>query len=274
MITDRKNLLVWMLFMIPPINMPKLIISTIVLASLAVFPVVSVVNAAPGKQVTVGSVETVSDTKLMLTNPRTQKTSEVTLNSAIRVLGKDNRLLNIKSLKAKDMLAVLEEDATGEGKFKVKKIFVKDASASALSKRRAVMGVIASINGNTIVLRHQTQTDRTFTVITTANTQVRGKVSETDSSPSATLATLAVGQRIMAIGHQTDAGLEAKHIHIIPGKAAGLLKRQPTGAVPTVTITSTPSGTISPTVVPTVTVSTTPVATNTPTTAPTVAPTP
>ena|SRR3989344_2621270 len=123
--------------------------------------------------------------------------------------------------------------ATREAEFKARKIFVREASASASAqfKRRAVMGVISTLNGNTITLTHRIQTDRVYTVYFDSNTIIKSKSSATSS------AALAVGQRIAAVGILKDVGILAKLIHIIPGRTVS--------PVPTASLSATP--TVSPT---------------------------
>lgn len=132
------------------------------------------------------------------------------------------------------------KSATRAGEFKTQKILVRDAAASvsAQLKRRAVMGVISALNGNTITLTHQIQRDRSYTVFFDSNTLIKTK------SEATTSAALAVGQRIIAVGILKDTGILARLIHIIPGRATGVFNR-PT-VIPTLAPTASPSATPTP----------------------------
>ena len=144
--------------------------------------------------------------------------------------------------------------ATRAAEFRTQKILVREATASvsAQLKRRAVMGVISALNSNTITLTHQIQRDRTFTVFFDSNTIIKSK------SVATTSASLAVGQRIVAIGSLKDTGILARLIHIIPGRATGVFARPSASPsttpiltstlIPTLIPTSSPSATPTPTI--------------------------
>lgn len=122
------------------------------------------------------------------------------------------------SERIKEVMLRMKENkpATREAEFRTKKILVREtaASVSAQLKRRAVMGVISALDGDTITLTHQIQRDRTYTVFFDSNTVVKSKSTATSS------AALAVGQRIIAVGSIKDTGILARLIYIIPGRAA------------------------------------------------------
>lgn len=228
------------------------------------------------KKVLMGSVEGISSSSLTLEEKTNRARTEGLVDSSTQVIGPNRKLQKLGTLKLKDTIAMIATDsgtATAGSKLKIKKIFVKDASASAsaLLKRHAVMGVITAINGDTITLAHQIQSDRVFTVLVTPQTIIKlkseslSKSATPSASPSQSPVGLAVGQRIVAVGTPGDKGLVAKLIHIIPGLAAGVPKPQPS---------ATPSATLTPTlsVSPTSTLSPTPTATPTP--SPVLTPTP
>lgn len=166
--------------------------------------------------------------------------------------GRAIKAAKLGTVKIKEIISRPEftKSATRAGEFKTQKILVREAAAteSAKFKRRAVMGVISALNGNTITLTHQIQRDRTFTVFFDSNTVFKSK------SVATTSASLAVGQRIVAVGSLKDAGILAKLIHIIPGRATGVFNR-PT-VIPTLAPTASPSATptLSPTLTPTPTI--------------------
>lgn len=139
--------------------------------------------------------------------------------------------------------------ATRGGEFRTQKILVREAAATASAqfKRRAVMGVISALNGNTITLTHQIQRDRFYTVFFDSNTLIKLK------SEATTSAALTVGQRIIAVGSTKDTGILAKLIHIIPGRAIGIFTRPSAtpsaspSAIPALTPTLAPTSSPTPT---------------------------
>src|SRR3972149_2108981 len=116
------------------------------------------------------------------------------------------------------------------------------ASASALLKRRAVMGIIQAIDGDTLTLSHQIKTESKYTVFLTPDTIIKSKSATSSAS-------LTVGLRIAVVGVPGAGGITARLIHIIPGRAVGVFSR-PTSTIPTPTLVSTPSATLSPTSAP------------------------
>ncbi|HJZ05654.1 hypothetical protein A2634_05285 [Candidatus Amesbacteria bacterium RIFCSPHIGHO2_01_FULL_48_32] len=180
-----------------------------------------------------------------------------------RMISSEKLPLKIGPAKVKEILTQISSNrpATKSGNLKVHKIQVKQATSSAQLKRKAVMGVIEEINGNTITLAHQKKTNSKYTIILTPDTIIKFKSQATSS------ASLAVGQRIAAVGEPGASGIIARLIHIIPGKATGVFNK-PTSIPPTTTPPATPSATVAPTAIPT----TTP--TPTPTPSPTPSPTP
>jgi len=161
----------------------------------------------------------------------------------VKVIGKDNKPLKLGAIKLKDMIALISAEgsasAEAEGKLgKVTKIYVKDASSSAQSKRRAVSGVITAINNGVITLAHIIHRDRIYYIQTSPSTVIHMK-----GNDSATVANLAVGMHIAAVGDLTSTGsILAKRIHVIPGLAIGVFNRFPI-ASPSATLTATPSAT-------------------------------
>jgi hypothetical protein len=177
-----------------------------------------------------------------------------------------NKPLKSNGVKLKDKaIAIIENgEATPPGQLKkALKIFIRSATDSAelrLSKRRAVQGAVASISGSTITLTHQTQRDRQYQVIFSGQTKVIIKGIE-----NPTPADILVGQRIVATGNVSGTGaILATRIFVIPGKATGLLNKQPVTPFPT--SVSTPSATLapSPTLTPAPSITSTPSATPTP----------
>ena len=160
-----------------------------------------------------------------------------------------------KKLGVQKLLEKLAESTeSGKKPQKLKKVIVREATGAAQLKRRAVMGVISDIVGNIITLVHQIQRSRIYQVSVNEQTVYHIKGIATGSG---SLADLAVGQRIAAVGDLADdGGILAKRIHGIPGKATGIFRRFPIAtpsatpsgfATPSATPTSTPSATFTPT---------------------------
>ena len=206
-----------------------------------------------GQKVTIGSVDKVTENSVTVENKKDKQKTEALIDKATKLIGANNKPVKLGALKLKDLIAIISSDsaaATSGGKLKVKKIFVKEASSSAQLKRRAVMGVITNIQGNTLTLTHQIQRDRTYTVIVSEQTIIHQKTSE--ASGSATLASLSVGMRIAAVGDLNEGGgIIAKRIHIIPGKATGVFNKNPP-STPSASLIASPSGSSSPSASPVV----------------------
>ncbi len=151
------------------------------------------------------------------------------------------------------MTEILSQEGTPESSLdknlKLKKMDTKQASSEAQLKRRAVAGVIIDISGGVITLTHQIHRERTYTIYYNNSTEISMK--ENSSSESAGLSPeLSVGMRIAVVGIPTDTGLIATRIHVIPGKAVGVFRKQPvssTSATPIISIspmeTATPEAT-------------------------------
>lgn len=132
-----------------------------------------------------------------------------------------------------------DEISTKSGKLtKLEKVVIKEATASAQGKRRAVHGIVTSIEGSLITLVHQIHRDRVYQVQTNANTLIKSK----DATASASLV---IGVRIVAVGDLgSDGVIIAKRIHIIPGKATGIFRKNPlasSSALPSPSTTASPS---------------------------------
>ncbi len=209
-------------------------------------------EAKPAKAL-IGEVEEITDDSITVINKGKSKV-KTKVDKATKIIGSDKKALKLSSLQAEDVAAVITTDdaeATDSGKPKrATKIYVKRAKNMKQSKRRAVHGIITSIDGNTITLAHQIQRDRTYTIVATEETIVKIK-GVTDAS----LDVLEIGQRIAAVGELSEeGGLVVKRIHLIAGGAGGIFKRLPvetseeaTGS-PTISLqpTATSSATITP----------------------------
>ena len=188
-----------------------------------------------------GQVDTIGTNSVVVKEKAGSK-KEIKLDAQTKIVGSNKKTLPLHSLKLTDSIILTStQSATAtESGIRAKKIFVKDATASAQMKRRAVQGIISSIAGNTLTLRHQVQSERTYAVVVSTTTVITQK----DATGSATLASLAVGQRVIAVGDVSGESILAKKIHIIPGKATGLMNKQPV-ASPVATGSASPSPTAS-----------------------------
>ncbi|MBI4137321.1 hypothetical protein HY469_04630 [Candidatus Roizmanbacteria bacterium] len=203
-------------------------------------------------EVIVGSVDDIEGNTIQVEETEGKK-HEVIVDQKAKVIGKDNKPVKLGAIKVKDIIAIVGEEgemATEAGKFKVKKVFVQEASASAQMKRRAVQGVLTDITGSVLTVVHQIHRDRIYTVFYDDSTVIKSK----EASGSATPQSFSVGQRIVAVGDLDASGsILAKRIHIIPGLATGIFKKQPL-ATPsptlTVTITATPTEEATPSATP------------------------
>ena len=145
---------------------------------------------------------------------------------------------------------------------KVQKMIARQASDAAVLKRSAVSGIVTGVNGSTLTVVHQIQRERVFTIHYNANTVITSQ-----GDAESVIPVFTVGIRIAAVGEPIGADLLAKRIHIIPGKASGVLLRRPlaTGSAEveaspsaTVSMPATPSATIEPSPEDTVTLSPSP----------------
>lgn len=211
----------------------------------------------------VGNIEKVTPNSVVVTEKKLNKRVEAQVDENTKITGKDKKTLKLEVLKLRDMAAIIAtETATPEAKIKkAAKIFIKEATASAQSRRQAIHGVITNIEGELITLVHQIHRERIYSLLTNEETVIKIKgLTET------TLADLEIGQRIAAVGDLNEEGiLLAKRIHVIPGKATGIFEKSPIStpsAIPTpseeTTPTATPIITIEPTIEPSPTATTSP----------------
>lgn len=161
-----------------------------------------------------------------------------------------------KPLKKSDILpnvqtVIVSQDKTatsGADIRKALKVFIKTTNISPTAKlanRQALQGVIAELSGNDVRIVHQTQSNRSYFLTLDDNSKIKSP-----ANAQATVADLIVGQRIVAaVSTLPGGGMLVKQIHIIPGKAVGIVRRlsiTPQPTVQTLTPTVTPPDTISP----------------------------
>lgn len=234
-------------------------------------------NQAPGqnkdkgnanKDVIIGNVESVTDSTIVVEEKKKKTTTETAVDSKTKVIGTSKKD-SIKKIKQNDKVAILStpsgEIATSGGNIKkALKIFVKEGSGSAVPKKRSVHGVITNISGALLTIAHQVHRDRITSVQTTEGTSIKMK-----GVVDAAFSDLQIGQRIVAMGDfQTDATFLARRIHVIPGLATGIFKKQPV-ATASASLTPSATGSATPSATPTATSAPTPTATATPSATPT-----
>lgn len=205
------------------------------------------------ENVVVGNVEDVKNNEITLED----KKGKGKVDKQTEIIHQNRGKGGINSIKKEDKVALIsddDEEGTEGGKAKrLVRVFVKEASAAAQSKRRAVHGVITKINGLTLTIAHQTHRERIYQVTADAATVIKLK-----GVQDAIFSSLQVGQRIAAVGDLTSGGgILAKRIHVIPGKAKGIFRR-----FPVATSSAQPSASASAT--PTASASATPEASSTP----------
>lgn len=227
-------------------------------------------NTSSSPKVTVGNVDKVNSSSLIIENKSQRNKTEAVPDKNTKVIGQDNKALRLEKIKPHDLVAIIStdsgkaNDAPGQIK-KISKIFVRTASESAKLKRHAVQGIISSIEGNKITLVHQIQRERSYSFIVSAETVIKMKGIE-----SPTISNLAVGQRVAAVGDLNSEGvIVAKRVHVIPGKAKGILEKRPL-ATPSATLQTSPTPSISISITPTIT----PIVSLTPTPTSSLSPTP
>lgn len=205
------------------------------------------------KNAVVGSVNNLNGDTVTVSDKNNKQTQAI-IDTTTKIMDQNNKPIKIGAIKLKDKIALIasgsSETSTPGAKLKIAKVFVKNTSESGALKRHAVFGVINSIEGFLITLMHQIQRDRLFQVRINELTQIKIK-----GITDATLADLEVGQRIAAVGEtSSDGAILAKRIHVVPGKATGVFKKQPlaTPSARPTTASATPSAipSVSPTVTP------------------------
>ena len=110
-------------------------------------------------------------------------------------------------------------------------------SASLQHKRRAVYGLVRNITGNNIIVSHPIKDNPRYTLKVTESTYIKIK-----GLANATISDIKIGDRITGVGNWDGDILFVKKIHVIPGKAIGLMQKVATGsASPTATPSAAPT---------------------------------
>lgn len=224
----------------------------------------------PNKNTNAGKLKKQALPTLIMTQPENAKVKQFLQN---KTTGKP--LEKIGPSKIREYLLL---EGTGSAilkKVKFEKLNVREATPGAQLKRHAVQGIITDVGDGVVIISHQIQSERAWTIYYNAATVVRMK-----GNDSATGADLTVGMRIAAVGEPFDGGgLMAKRIHVIPGRATGVFNKQPEASdggdldlspTPVSTVTATPV--VSPEATPTAVPDVSPTPTSEPEPTPTPAP--
>lgn len=232
-------------------------------------------NPGQQKKAIIGNVNEITTKNLRIQNNKYNTTTDTLLDNKTQIFGQGKKTLRLKDIKLQDRVAVISTDsaeATGGASVrKAVKVYIKSADTQTL-KRQAIQGVITNLTATTITLAHQIHRDRVYQIAIDSTTAVTMK-----GVANATIANLAIAQRVVVIGSAKETGIyTATAIHIIPGKATGIFNKQPVVA-PTSSLTVTPETSITPSlsVTPTGTISGTPgpTITNVPSLTPVLSPT-
>lgn len=195
------------------------------------------VKTPPGQEkkenkAVVGNVEKTTPNSITIEEKKVNKKTEAIIDSSTQIINQNKKSIKLDLVKKDDIVAVVASESG-----KVKKMYVLEATASAQIKRKAVFGIITGVSGEMITLTHQIKVDRIYQVYFTSQTIIKSKSALLSSSD------LAIGLRVSAVGDLDEDGrLVAKMIHVIPGKATGVISKYPS-ASPTeeATPSSTPS---------------------------------
>src|SRR3989338_1008183 len=203
-------------------------------------------------EVNVGRIEEVESGKIKLKTK--EKDIEVNKNKNTKIIEKPSgKKINQGQLKKNSQIATFEKK-NNQATSSADLVIVKQASPSASlqKKRRAVYGLVRSLNGNNIIVSHPIKDNPRYTLLVTKNTYIKIK-----GLASATISDIKIGDRLTGVGNWEGDVLVVKRIHVIPGKSIGLLEKIATGSA---SPTATPSAisTVSPSVLPSPVISPTP----------------
>lgn len=219
-------------------------------------------DQAPGQEkketttqaATIGDVQHVTEDSVVIEEKKQGKEVEAKVNESTQIINQNDKTLKLQTIKPKDQAAIIPEVPTSASSQEADRIFIKQATSSAQTKRQALQGVIKEISGYILKIHHQIQTQREYTVIMTNDTEVKIK-----GIASPTLSDLKVGYSVAVVGDLNDQGLiTAKWIHVIPGRSKITGIPEPSAVLspnltPTVTASITPTLIIQPTSTPTLT---------------------
>lgn len=171
-------------------------------------------------EVTVGTIGEVNQGKIQVNN--NNKKTQINTDQNTKIIEKpSNKKLNFGQLKKDDKIAAIAS-ASASASESAKLIIVKEGTASATAKqnRKAIYGLVREITGDIIVVSHPLKDNPRYRIRVVAGTYIKIK-----GLASATIADIRVGDRLAAVGEWADDALVVKKIHVIPGKAVGLMER-------------------------------------------------
>ncbi len=164
----------------------------------------------------------------------------------------------VEKLGVNKLMSELNQEGTASAGLEEQKRFqnmqAEPATDTAEMRRRAVSGVVTSLEEGMLVLSHQIHRERVNTIYLNGSTIISSK-----AGVGLTIAEISVGMRLAVVGISSDDGLLASRIHVIPGSATGVFEKNP---VPT-GISDVDEG-VSITPIPTASVSVTPALSPTP----------
>jgi len=230
----------------------KLLIAVLITLSIIIAPtsalayvqVLGKKDLPPGQEkkidVNVGRVEKNNSGKLEINNKG--KKVEINTNTDSTIFEKPSgKRIAPGQIKKDDEVATFKKpnDATGSAHLilvKPKKEGTEGAKPE--TRRRAVYGLVRSVSGNMLVISHPLKDNPRYQV------DVGGALIRIKGIASPTAADIKVGDRVSAVGVWSGDVLAAKMVHVIPGRAIGLLEKVATGsASPTATPSATPTAT-------------------------------
>ncbi|MBI2405830.1 hypothetical protein HYV21_02150 [Candidatus Microgenomates bacterium] len=174
----------------------------------------------------VGKITQITDGSLMLTTRTGTKQVKVKEDAIILQVGNRGQ----KTVKPSDLalenfviaMGILEDKDT----LNASRILM--STENPLLPRRPVYGVVQETGSGTLVVKHPKKEDEAWTIKFSSSTRVSAKVDTKIEKVNAN--TIEVGDRIIAVGSLVSGSVNtitAKLIHVIPGKATGLLSPEP-----------------------------------------------
>ena len=236
----------------------KFLISVLITLSIIIAPtsalayvqVLGTKDGAPGQakknekqagvevDVNVGRVEQIKDGLLSIKSQ--DKKFEILTDVNTKVIEKPKGQAAAPGILKKNDRVAIFATPSAEASRGAHLLLFKPATASAQpeTRRRAVYGLVRQKNGSQIVVSHPLKDSSRFTIeAALAKIKVKG-------IDAASAFDINVGDRVAAVGVWSGDVLIAKIVHVIPGKATGLLEKVATGsASPTATPSATPTAT-------------------------------
>jgi hypothetical protein len=169
-----------------------------------------------------GTISAIDDTVVTVETKqgsvKTVFTDDITKFYSIGSSGRS--IIAISDLKVGDKVAAVginKNDTNGTAKFIIRQ-------EQTPQKRHSVAGKVKAVEGNTIILTHLTQTDRTFVVKLASDSVIKVK-----GSDATTLTYVKVDDVVVASGTvEKDGTITAKRIFVIPGKFLGVKPKEST----------------------------------------------